>query len=424
MKLVRFFARLIFGFVFISSGWFKIMDPVGTGLQVTEYLNAAHLDFLSFASIPAGMALSAVELLLGISILLGFQMRIATTSALILTGFFTLLTAWVYAFDTVQDCGCFGEAVSLTNAQTFWKNILLLLCILPVFWHRRHYRLVAPREAEWSFLGLYFLGAVGAGVFSLVWQPWVDFGDFREGASIRNRLEEARAYEPSYVTTFVYEKEGDEQEFTLDNLPDSTWNYVSTQTQVVGEVEQPFDFPVKDVYGNYVTDTLMHHPGRFFTAVLYKPQARTEAYWQELSQLQDSLSRHNVDLYVLMAATPDLADSLSLSYGFPMDHLLFSDYKTLISLSRSNGGVVYWEEAIIIKKWSFRRLPVDDLSVLYEDAEIVAAGVKITQQVVCEGIFLISMLLVALLRYVCGIVYNNRRRYTYLRRLAIRKQKE
>ena len=85
---------------------------------------------------------------------------------------------------------------------------------------------------------------------------------------------------------------------------------------------------------------------------------------------------------------------------------------------------MYWEEAIIIKKWSFRRLPVDDLSVLYEDAEIVAAGVKITQQVVCEGIFLISMLLVALLRYVCGIVYNNRRRYTYLRRLAIRKQKE
>lgn len=423
MKILRFFARLIFGLVFVTSGWLKIMDPIGTGLQITEYLQAAHLGFLSFASVPAGIVLSALELLVGISVLLGFQMRLVTTLGLGMTAFFTLLTAWIYAFDPVQDCGCFGEAISLTNAQTFWKNVLLLACILPVFWHRRHYRLVAPRGAEWSFLGLYLLGAVGSGVFSLIWQPWVDFGDFREGNSIKARLEEARTQEPVYLTTFLYEKDGVQQEFSLENLPDSTWHYLSTQTQLQGDPKMPFDFALKDVYGQYVTDSVLSRSDRMFTAVLYRPDTRSDRYWRKLSQLQDSLQVYGTDLYVLLAATPDLADSLSLQYGFPMDHILFSDYKTLIALSRSNGGVVYWDEAIVVKKWSFRRLPTERLSVLREDAEIVAAGAKITQQLVCEGIILISLLLVALLRYVSGIVYNNRRRYNYLRRLAIRKQK-
>ena len=83
--------------------------------------------------------------------------------------------------------------------------------------------------------------------------------------------------------------------------------------------------------------------------------------------------------------------------------------------------MVYWNEAVVIKKWSFRALPLHRLDLLEEDAEIVAANGTISQQLICEGIILISILSLVLMRYVCGIVYDNRRRFTYLRRLATRR---
>ena len=421
MKFFRFWARLIFGITFVVSGWLKIMDPTGTGLIVSEYLKAAHLGFLSFSAVPVGITLSTLELLLGISVLLGFQMRIASVAALVMTSFFTLLSAWLYAFDPIADCGCFGEAIHLTNAQTFWKNIVLLLSILLIFFHRRRYRLVAPRAAEWTFLGLYFLLALGVSLSALIWKPWVDFGDFKIGTPVLERLEEAASYQPEYVTTFIYEKEGLQQEFPLEQLPDSTWTFVDSKTQLLGSSELPFDFPVKDAAGNYVVDSLLNRPEPLFTAVVYRPGRRTDRYWEKLGQLQDSLQLRGASLRVLMAADTAQVHPYAALSGIAPEHFLYSDYKTLIALSRSNGGVVYWNEAVVIKKWSFRARPLHRLDLLEEDAEIVAANGTISQQLICEGIILISILSLVLMRYVCGIVYDNRRRFKYLRRLATRR---
>ena len=424
MRVLRFFAHILFGLVFLVSGWLKILDPMGTGLIVSAYFNAAHLGFLSVISIPVGVGLSVLELLLGISVLTGIQLRRMASVVFILMLFFTGLSLVLYIFDPIPDCGCFGEAFTLANAQTFWKNVVLLLAAFVIFLHRKRYRILAPAVAEWSFLGFYLLLALTVSIAALIWTSWVDYGVFRPGTSVLERMEAARQHQPTYQTVFVYEKDGQQQEFALDQLPDSTWTFVDSQTRQLGTARPLFDFPLTDRWGNYQAKALLSENDVLFTAVLYRPQSKGVGYWEKLAALRKDVLQKGGDLYVLLAGTQQQAEELSIRYGIPSDHFLFSDYKTLISLSRSNGGIVYWHEAVVVKKWSDQRIAtlwMNLQELLEEDAEIIAASGGITQQLICEGIILITFLSLVLMRYICGILYDDRRRYKYLRRLATRR---
>lgn len=423
MKTVRFFARLIFGLTFIVSGFFKITDPVGTGLIVGEYLKAMHLDFASFLALPGGILLSGLELLTGVAVLLGLRMRIASTVGLCLTGFFTLLTVWIYFYSPVEDCGCFGEAVRLTDGQTLLKNVVLLLCIVPVFLYRKRFRLIAPEPAEWIFLGFYALGALALALRGVLFLPTLDFGDFRVGTNLLAKLDNARQTETAYETFFLYEKDGVRREFGLENLPDSTWTFVDSRTVASGVEGRVFDFPVTDDAGNYVTEELLSR-NRTLWAVVRNVSRHDAAYWYGLAALSDSLSsRESGTLVVLLASVPEDADSLSAVYGIPRSAFHYSDYRTMISMNRSDGGLVYVEDAVVVRKWPSRRISGKRIRhTLSEDSEIVTARGIIRQQLIYEGAIIGIVLSVVLMRYICGMAYDSRRHYRRLRRLAVRRQ--
>ena len=168
LRVLMFILRLLFGVTFILSGFFKLTDPVGTGLIVEEYLNALGLGFLRFADVPFGMVLSLVEFLIGIAVLMCVRMRVASTAGMVMTVFFTVLTFFMAVFDGIQECGCFGQAVHLTMWETFFKNVVLLVCIVPVFLFRKKFKPVAPVAAEWAFLGTYGLLALLCAVYSYI----------------------------------------------------------------------------------------------------------------------------------------------------------------------------------------------------------------------------------------------------------------
>ena len=129
MKVLIRISRLIAGTVFIFSGFVKAVDPLGSTYKFTDYFVAFHVPFLEPVALPLAIILSSFEFLIGISMLLGYRYRIASWGLLIFMSFFTILTFILALTNPVSDCGCFGDAIIMTNWQTFFKNIILRLIL-------------------------------------------------------------------------------------------------------------------------------------------------------------------------------------------------------------------------------------------------------------------------------------------------------
>jgi triosephosphate isomerase len=123
-------ARLVLAITFILSGFVKAVDPLGTQYKISDYLEAMHLGELlpDWAVLGVSVLLSAVEFCLGIFLLFAIQRRLTSRLILALLAVMTPLTLWLAIANPISDCGCFGDAVVLTNWQTFWKNVVLLGC--------------------------------------------------------------------------------------------------------------------------------------------------------------------------------------------------------------------------------------------------------------------------------------------------------
>ena len=136
MKIIRAICRFAFGILFVFSGFLKAVDPVGTSLKIKEYFGAFHIDFLDFLATPSGILLTTAEFLVGVAILKGLRIQLFSKIALGFISFFTLLTLWITIANPVSDCGCFGEAIHLSNKATFIKNLVLLAAALVIFFQR------------------------------------------------------------------------------------------------------------------------------------------------------------------------------------------------------------------------------------------------------------------------------------------------
>ena len=228
MRGIARICRLIVGLVFIFSGFVKLISPVGTSLIVREYLMAFNQTFMLPAAMVMGIALSLTEFLTGVALLLRLRLRIAAWVALILIALFTPLTLYLALFNPIEDCGCFGELVHLDNWQTFFKNLILLPCVLIIFFCRKKLTLYRYPALEWLFIGLFGLLATAVLLQTFLWAPLTEFTDYKVG----NEIKEAPVGDASemYETVFVYEKDGERQTFTLDKLPDDSWQFVESIT--------------------------------------------------------------------------------------------------------------------------------------------------------------------------------------------------
>lgn len=431
MKFLRALARIIFGVTFIFSGFMKLADPVGTSLIVNEYLNMMHLGFFSPLALAGGIGMSVAELTLGVSVLAGFRMKIVSWAGLIAMGFFTLLTLYLALFNPISDCGCFGEAVHLTNWQTFFKNLILLPCAVLIFIERKKFLPIAAAWAEWVYIGAFAcLSLVIAGV-ALLRGPGIDFTNFRPGSDLSD------ISTPEYVTMFTYAKDGETKEFSLDALPDSSWTYVDSRTeQLSGGAEGAAGFALYNADGEEATAEVL--TGRQLLVSFYNVKrslpdsssAQHLAVPASLEALADSLGTPlnvllAVDAASLQASgaavTPcqadgtasspatapdsgsETTDSASVSAPAHASIRYFSaDRKTLLTLNRSNGGVTYLNDGEVIKKWSARGAVGHKFenSVLGEDPEVLEARTEIQHNLYSEIMLLLIVLAALLVRFI------------------------
>lgn len=370
MRFLRAVCRIVFSLTFIFSGILKLIDPVGTGLKIHEYLGFLHLDFLAPAAVGLGIALSLLEFVVGISVLIGLRMRFFTTIGLCLTSFFTLLTLYLALFNPISDCGCFGEAVHLTNWQTFFKNVGLLLLIVFIFICRGKATRIAPAPMEWGFVGLFALLGLAVALLARIGIPQVDFTAYNIGREF------SQEDDAVYETVFHYSKDGKVEEFTLDNLPDSTWTFVDSSTELVGGSPESaqLDFRLEKM------------EGRFFAATIYDPSGLDRAKLMEIEALREEAEMLGEE-FVIYSVSGDYATA---------------DRKSMMTLNRSNGGVTYFNDGEIIRKWSARSLDKLDIGqVVSEDSDVLVLKHRVREQIYISLIFFIILALIALVRLCC-----------------------
>jgi UDP-N-acetylmuramate dehydrogenase len=417
MSFLRAIARTIAGLTFLFSGFVKLVDPVGVGLIVGEYFKIAGVEDMHRLALFAGSFMAGAEMLVGIAILVGLRMRFAIKVLLAFVSFFTILTLMLALFNPIQDCGCFGEVIKLTNWETFYKNILLLVIALFLFFQRRRFVPIAPRMWEIGFLGVYAALVAFIGIYSIRHLPLVDFTAFHTGTDIPEEL--ARIGNPSgpaFVTQLTYEKSGKREVFTLDNLPDSTWTFIDSKSVPAGKslLNTFTDFAVSDKDGNYVTDSILSADKLFITTIPYLYRFN-ETHYRMVSGIHDSVVAAGAGHIVLCGSSPALVDSLMNRYGLDCE-VYFTDFKTLITMNRSNGGTMLMNKGVVTAKWSrsdFEKIIASQggdgvEKILKEDAELIAAERRIREHLLAEITAFAILVLIALMRYVCKFAYTHR----------------
>ena len=371
MRLLRAICRTLFALTFILSGILKLMDPVGTGLVVGEYLRIMHLGALSGASIHMGVVLSTLEFLVGVSVLVGLEMRIFSGIALCLTGIFSLLTLYLALFNPISDCGCFGEAIHLSNWQTFQKDLVLLVLATIIFTGRFKATKIASPTVQWIFVGVFAALALSIAGQSLLGIPQVDFTAYNVGTSL---VGDDCSATPQLETSFIYEKDGRQQEFNLENLPDSTWTFVDSRTLENGKLEGAPDFHLEC------------QSGPCFVVTVYD---------------RERLDSTQISLVEALETQASLA-------AIPFEVICDADPKTLVTLNRSNGGITYFNDGIIVGKWGANHLDGFDLSlVLEQDPDVMILEHRIHQQLYISIIILSILTMLLVIRYVCRMTYKS-----------------
>ncbi|MCM1178464.1 MAG: DoxX family protein [Clostridium sp.] len=354
----RRFCAFLAGVVFIVSGLLKLLDPVGAGLVVGEYYKFLGLDFLSSSSLPAGVLLALMETFVGIGLATGVWRRIFAAAAMVFTGFFTLLTLILVIFNPSMDCGCFGEAVHLSHWETFIKNLVLCAISAVAFFPFR--KLGRPKRRKYVSFAVVGTAAVAFCVYHILYIPVVDFTDFRAGARLGSSVGSSKDV---YEAAFIYEKDGKQRRFNLDNLPDSTWTYVSTETeQTGGQEEYIVQLPISDMQGE-------HHDGiassgKVIAISVYSPYRLNAGRWNGIAALV--LDAYAAGFTPVVLVPEDLGrmeaylwDRLGHDEASVISSVMyFSDYKTLVTMNRSNGGATYFHDGYLVCKWTAGHYPV------------------------------------------------------------------
>lgn len=356
MKIIRVFIGIITGLLFVFSGFVKAIDPLGSAYKFSDYFQAFHINFLKSLALPLAILLITAEFVTGISILLGLRRKEGISVALLLMIFFTPLTFILALTNPVSDCGCFGDAIHLTNWQTFGKNIILLIFTLILFAGRKSLKQLFKPLTEWILFLCITIAIIAFSLYNLKYLPVVDFLPYKTGTSIPEKmLIPAGAPSDQYVTTFIYEKDGTKKEFTINDYPsnDSSWKFVEQKSQLTkkGYVPPIHDFSIVTMENEDITDLILLNPGYTVLMISKKLTESDSKNLTEGFELGEYCNLRGINFVILTASGTDEVKKYENRLKFCK-----SDETTLKTIIRSNPGYLLIKDGIIIGKWSWAKM--------------------------------------------------------------------
>ena len=362
LKMTVNLCRIIVALTFIFSGFVKAIDPIGLQYKLQDYLGAIGIPgFLpDWMLLIMAVLLAAVEFCMGIFLLFAIQRRLISKLIVVFMSIMTLITVWLVVANPVKDCGCFGDALHLTNTETLVKNIILLGCSIVIM--RRPlamFRFISESN-QWIVINYTIVFIFVCSGLSLYYLPLFDFRPYRIGTNIPRGMEIPKdAEQPLFETTFIMEKGGQRKEFTLNDYPDSTWKFIDSKTVQVKEGYIPpiHDFSVADrKTGKDLTDSVLRHKGYTFLLIAPYLERADDSNFGDIDQLYEYAQTYNIPFYCLTASTAKAIqrwrDITGAEYPF-----CITDETTLKTIVRSNPGLLLLKDGTIINKWSHNQLP-------------------------------------------------------------------
>ena len=362
LKMTVNLCRIIVALTFIFSGFVKAIDPIGLQYKLQDYLGAIGIPgFLpDWMLLIMAVLLAAVEFCMGIFLLFAIQRRLISKLIVVFMSIMTLITVWLVVANPVKDCGCFGDALHLTNTETLVKNIILLGCSIVIM--RRPlamFRFISESN-QWIVINYTIVFIFVCSGLSLYYLPLFDFRPYRIGTNIPRGMEIPKdAEQPLFETTFIMEKGGQRKEFTLNDYPDSTWKFIDSKTVQVKEGYIPpiHDFSIADrKTGKDLTDSVLRHKGYTFLLIAPYLERADDSNFGDIDQLYEYAQTYNIPFYCLTASTAKAIqrwrDITGAEYPF-----CITDETTLKTIVRSNPGLLLLKDGTIINKWSHNQLP-------------------------------------------------------------------
>ncbi|MDR1200041.1 MAG: DoxX family protein [Tannerellaceae bacterium] len=364
IKVIAEICRLLIGSVFVFSGFVKAIDPVGFAIKIGDYLVDFGLQNFKPLALLVSINLSAVEFTLGVCMLLGVYRRYTSILTLLFMLVMTPLTLYLALFNPVSDCGCFGDAIILSNWETFSKNVVLLSAVIFVLIHHQKLFQCFTFRVYWFIVLFVYVYCVGFSYWNYNHLPLLDFRPYKIGANIPEQMAiPDDAPQDVYESIFIYEKDGVKKEFTLDNYPanDSTWTFVDTRTELVSEGVKPAieTFNVYDKDYNDVSDILLYSEEPIFLLIAHKLEEASDERIDAINNLYDYALERGISFYCITGSAQKYIqawiDITGAEYPF-----LFADDVLLKTIIRSNPGLVLINNGTILEKRHYKDIPEEE----------------------------------------------------------------
>lgn len=363
LKIIRNTARYLISIVFIFSGFVKAIDPLGSHYKFSDYFEAFGLGFLGPLSLSLAVLLSSAELLIGLCLFFKVRMRTSSWALLLFMIFFTILTLIIALTDPVSDCGCFGDALILTNWQTFFKNLIFLVPTLIVFRERNNFQLSFIPKIEWSLVIFLFAVTILLSVYCIRNLPFVDFRPYKLGANIPESMEVPEGMPvDEYETVLVYERGGIQQEFTLESSEepwsDSTWLWIETKNVLIskGYVPPIHDFSLSSSEGEDITSSVLFDSEYSFLFVAYDLKKSNKNGLKKINKFIGEARSNGYNAYGMTSSVVEEVEEVSSNLDLNFDFYT-TDEITLKTMIRCNPGLMLIKDGTVIGKWHHRNIP-------------------------------------------------------------------
>jgi len=370
MKYILWLIRIVVGVLFIFSGLVKANDPMGLVYKMNEFFDVLHMSFMSSYSFAFSILMIAFEIIAGIALLLGYAFRVFSVLLLLLNVFYMFLTGYALYSGKVQECGCFGACIKISNDATFWKDVVLTALSIILFVYRKRILPLFTAYPGASLMIICSFFAFGIQWWALEHGPFVDCLAYKPGNNLWQKMHPATGpgiVPDRYESVMVYEKNGIKKEFQTNSpekpWEDSTWKYDTTINKLIkgtGNAEPEIkDFTLVDIYKNDHTQEILTTPGYMFLWFVKDPEKMRQDNMDRLQNIIKRSQKLGVHFYLVISGTAEQDTVFQRKWNVMGVDMVLLDATVAKTAMRTNPGLMLLKDGTVQQKWSFRDYPKD-----------------------------------------------------------------
>ncbi|MFU8843735.1 MAG: BT_3928 family protein [Bacteroidales bacterium] len=349
-------ARLLMASVFLFSGFVKGVDPLGTQYRIEDYFTAFGTEWAKPYALTISVFLNAFEFILGILLLFNINIRATIWIVGIVMANFTIITLNDALYEPVPDCGCFGDALIISNWQTFYKNLVIDALFFIVFFARFRSKPWTKPVLEWGIAALIMVGFILFEIYNIRHLPVIDFSDWKIGNRLVHQDPQPKQFYLSYRNIIT----GEVREYLSPDYPynDPDWmaEWEFVDQRVVDPNPPLHEVSLDDEYGNNHNSSVIENPEFQFILVSYNLD---EANWMKIGDLRefiDECVNYDISFVVATASLPEEAEAFRTKHDLDVI-FYFADDVTLKAIIRSNPGLILLKDGTVLNKWHHNDFP-------------------------------------------------------------------